>query len=141
MKISNDVIFLQFFVAIITIFLTIFFKVVSRNDRLARFRRDDLAFGFDISATALILFVIGMVNLATKITNDISSTTDIEIERLLSAPWILFSFFIGTWSISTLNRWFGWEQDEPHLIWGITVPNFWGLLILVFSVLLIGYYL
>jgi hypothetical protein len=44
-------IFLQFFIAILTVFLTIFLKVVSRNDRLAMFRRDDLAFGFDISST------------------------------------------------------------------------------------------
>jgi len=134
-------IFLQFSIAILTVFLTIFLKVVSRNDSLARFRRDDLAFGFDISSTALVLFVLGMVNLAVKITNNNSSPVNVDVDRLLSAPWILFAFFIGTWSISTLNRWYGWERDEPHLIWGIAIPNFWGLFVLTFAVLLIGHYL
>ena len=137
----DTAIFLQFFIAILTVFLTIFLKVVSRNDRIPRFRRDDLAFGFDISSTALVLFVLGMVNLATKITSNSPLLVNMDIKRLLSAPWILFAFFIGTWSISTLNRWYGWERDEPHLIWGIAIPNFWGLFVLTFAVLLIGHYL
>lgn len=140
MNIAN-IILLQIFIAVITTFLTIFLKVVSRNDHLARFQREDLVFGFDISATALILFVLGMVNLASLVTTNTGSQNVIEVNKLLISPWILFSFFIGTWSISSLTRWFGWNHGEPHLIWGIAVPNFWGLFILISSVLILGYYL
>ncbi len=49
--------FLYLIVPLVTVFLVVFFKLVSRNDKHASLVKEDFAVGLDISITALIVFI------------------------------------------------------------------------------------
>ena len=127
--------FLNFLVPLITVFLSVFLKIVTRNDKFQAFRKEDFAVGLDIAATALILFITESANLAHQLVSQSAPTIISISEKLASVPWILSAFILGIWGVSTLVRWMGWQGKEKlKVFWGIVAPDLFGLLSLIFVV-------
>lgn len=129
--------FLNFFVPLIAVGLSVFLKYVSRNDRHKAFRKEDLAVGLDLAITALLIFITDSVLVVRAISKPTPPQT--LIEKSMAIPWISLAFVLGIWGISTLVRKMGWqEEDNLKVIWGITVPDIFGILTLIFVVNWIG---
>lgn len=125
--------FLQFGVPLLTVALSIFVKYVSRNDLHTGFRKEDLAVGLDMAVTALLIFITGSAQIASKL--PIIDPPKETVDQLASVPWILMAFLIGMWGVSTVVRKLGWEKDDKlKIFWGIVVPGLFGLLTLLFAV-------
>lgn len=126
--------FKYFIVTLITTGLSIFVKVVSRNDKHLPFKKEDLAVGMEISVTALILFITGCVDYTKSLLSQVSFLVDTE-DRYMQIPWIIFALLLGLWSMSTLIRKKGWIAPETNHIWyGIIIPDVYGLFTLIFVV-------
>lgn len=135
MNILSQPLFLHFFVPLITVVFTVFIKVVSRSDRLKRFKKEDLAIGLDIAVIALIIFITESANLAQELTSPSSQTLTQTINKLTVVPWVFFGFFLGIWGVSSLIRYFGWREDGDLKIgWGIIAPDIFGIFLLIFVV-------
>ncbi|MBO2613128.1 hypothetical protein [Shewanella algae] len=133
MNFLADDYFLQFGVPLITVALSIFVKYVSRNDRHSGFRKEDLGVGLDMAVTALLIFITGSAKIASSLPS--TNPPPEVVEQLASVPWVLMSFLIGMWGVSTLVRKLGWEEDDKLTIfWGICMPGLFGLLTLLFAV-------
>jgi uncharacterized membrane protein YgcG len=127
--------FLQFIVPLITVAFTVFLKVVSRNDRHTRFKKDDFAVGLDIAVTALILFITASASLARQLTTTTNLAIPSTIEKLSTAPWIILAFVLGIWGVSSIVRWIGWKGDDDlNIGWGIVFPDLFGVFLLLFVV-------
>jgi hypothetical protein len=129
--------FKDFAIPLISVFLTIAIKVVSRKDTFMEATKDDFAIGFDLAVTALIL----LVSYASKIAVDVHANTSTNIEaykkKLEFVPWLLFFFTLGLWALSTLVRRFGWEQGANKTLktsWGVVIPDIIGMSALLFIV-------
>jgi len=133
MTIIGNPFFIQFVVPLITVALSVFLKFVTRNDQHVSFQKEDLAFGIDLSITALLLFVVSS---STVVQQSLAQgATQAVMNKANTIPWILLSVFIGIWAISTIVRKVGWEGDgKLHVVWGISVPNIFGILVLLFVV-------
>lgn len=128
-----------FIIPLVTILLTIFVKFVSRNDRFSNIKKEDFAFGIDISVTALILYAMDNVTFASKIVKPNMAEIDLFKNKMLLIPWIILIFIFALWIMSTMIRKFGWENDnELHLTWGVVVPDAIGVSLLTLILLLIG---
>ena len=126
--------FKYFIVTLITTALSIFVKVVSRNDRYVPFKKEDLAVGMEISVTGLILFITSCVDYTKALLTQLKSQTNIE-EKYMQIPWVIFALLLGLWSMSTLIRKKGWTGPETLHIWyGIILPDLYGLITLIFVV-------
>jgi hypothetical protein len=127
--------FTYFIVTLLTTGFSIFVKSVSRADKQKALTKEDFAVGLELSVTALILFITDSV---TYTKNLLLHQGGFQAEpKIIAMPWIIFAFFIGIWSISTLIRRKGWTtsgQDELNWISGIIIPNVFGLLSLIFVV-------
>jgi len=135
----NDILastyFKNFAVPLITVFLSVFVKIVSRNDQFISFKKEDLAIGMDVSITALIIFIVASAGLASELANITSDVTNIVNERLTSVPWLILAFVCIIWFVSTIVRKFGWDnEDELNIYWGILFPDIIGILLLLFVV-------
>jgi hypothetical protein len=133
--------FLQFIVPLITAFFSVFVKVVSRNDRFRsnRFRKEDLAIGLDLAATAVVLFVAQSADLAHRLVVEQGQDSLLTNDTLVAVPWLVLAFVVGIWGMSTFIRWFGWEDnDNLKVVWGIAIPDILGLVMLAFVVSRIG---
>ena len=129
--------FLQFMVPIIAIGLSIFLRFVTRSDFHAPFRKEDLAVGFDLAITALLLLVTSSATLAKELIND--PTNSAYINKSLSVPWLILTYVVGIWGVSTLVRKYGWEGDDRlKPFWGIFAPGIFGLILLLTTVNWIG---
>ena len=125
--------FLQFGVPLITVGLSIFVKYVTRNDRHSGFKKEDAAVGLDLAVTALLIFITGSAQLASNLPS-INPPAQL-VSKLSTVPWILMSFLIGIWGISTIVRKLGWEDDDKlKIFWGIILPNIFGVFTLLFVV-------
>ena len=136
----NDILkttyFLNFVVPLITVFLTVFVKIVSRNDQYYTFKKEDLAIGMDISVTALIIFITSAVNYAAQAN---TKTNELINSKLVDLPWLILAFVCIIWFVSTIIRKFGWHnKDELNILWGIIIPDFIGIMLLLFVVNWIG---
>jgi uncharacterized membrane protein YgcG len=130
--------FLDFCIPLITVALSIFLKYVTRNDQHRAFRKEDLAVGLDVAATALILFITDSVSVAAAFVKSAQPTVTAD-NKLVTAPWVIAAFVIGIWGVSTIVRKVGWKsEDELTLLWGIVVPNIYGIAVLIFVVHWIG---
>jgi hypothetical protein len=128
--------FLNFAVPLLAVFLTIFLKIVSRNDRFQAFKLEDFAIGPDLSVTGLLLFI---TDSAAKARSILKVPNPEHSENLEQTPWILLFFVILIWGVSTLVRKKGWDANgELVLLWGVVIPGLFGLTSLVFVVLRIG---
>lgn len=133
MNILGTPYFLQFGVPLITVCLSIFVKYVTRNDRHSGFRKEDAAVGLDLAVTALLIFITGSAQLASNL--PATNPPPQIVDKLSTVPWILMSFLIGIWGISTIVRKLGWEDDDKlKIFWGIILPNIFGVFTLLFVV-------
>lgn len=135
--------FLNFGVPLLAVFLTIFLKIVSRNDKFQAFKRDDLAIGPDLSVTALLLYITDSAAKARALSALAATTQSFQpttgAGRLEETPWFLLFFVILIWGLSTIVRKKGWDQNgEIVTSWGIVVPGAFGLAALITVVLKIG---
>ena len=129
-------------VPLFTVFLNVFVRTASRNDLYSSFSKEDLAVGLHISVTSLIALVIYSVSLAQR-TLFGNSLTPQDLgtlhDRLIATPWLIFSFAIGLWGVSTLVRKLGWKSSTEMTWWcGLLIPFAYGLFTLVFVVSWIG---
>lgn len=131
--------FLHFFVPLVTVGFGVFLQIISRNDRFATFKKEDLAFGLRISVTALILFITDSARVAGQIVASGSTPTPATMDRFTAIPWILLALFFGIMGVSTLVRKLGWK-NESELTWicGILIPNLFGIICLLVVVNWIG---
>lgn len=130
--------FLNFFVPLVSTFVTVFVKVVSRNDRFTTFKKEDFAIGIDLSITALILFITQSVRTCILFVSQPVSNESIQ-NKVALIPWVIITFLFGIWTVSTLIRKLGWEnEDKLNLFWGIIIPYVFGFISLFFVVNWIG---
>ena len=117
-----------FVVTIFATVLSIFVKATSRNDRYNIFiKKDDFAVGIEFSVTALILLVTEYTSILSNPTIDSTSN-----DKIVALPLMLLFLFIGLFSISTLIRKKGWQnQDELKWSTGIIIPGLYGLITLI----------
>lgn len=133
MNILGDPFFIQFVVPLITVGLSIFLKFVTRNDQYISFQKEDLAFGIDLSITALLIFIVSSSTFVQQ--SLVPGASKELLDKVNAIPWILLSVFSGIWAISTVVRKLGWENDgKLHLFWGIIGPNIFGVIVLLFVV-------
>lgn len=111
--------------------LSVFLKVVSRNDRYVFFKKEDLAVGLEISTVSLIIYLTYCTTIASSIAKDNPQASDIVKAKLMEAPWIILAMVAGMWGISTIIRKLGWRsQDEMNWFWGIIIPLVYGVICL-----------
>ena len=127
--------FLHFVVPLITVFLSVSLKIISRNDKFMEFRKEDLAIGLDVAATALILLTVESANVARQLVSQPPPAISVLSGKLIEAPWIMLVFVIIIVSVSTVVRLKGWK-DRKTMNWipGIIVPNVFGIGLLLFVV-------
>lgn len=137
----NDVLanayFKDFIIPLLSVFLTIAVKVVSRKDLFMKTTKEDWAIGFDLAVTALILLVSYCSKCAIDIHQTSNPNAELYKKKLEFLPWILFFYILGLWALSTLVRRYGWEQSqnkELKIFWGVVIPDIVGLLGLLFIV-------
>lgn len=125
--------FLQFGVPLIATMLTVFVKYVTRKDGPGSFQREDLAVGFDLSISALMIFIAGQANIAKQLVS--KPQEQILLEKAANAPWILLAFFVGIWGLSTLVRKVGWnDKNRLSGFVGIFLPDTLGIVLLAAAV-------
>jgi hypothetical protein len=139
LEILSSTYFKYLAVPLITTFLVIFIKIVSRNDRFTLFKKEDFAFGLNMGVTAVLILLGNCVNVAQKGLTD-NNITQLANETLLKSSWIILILVFGLWGMSTIVRRLGWKyDDELKIFWGIVVPDIFGLIVLIYVVSLIGF--
>ena len=109
-------------------------RMNSRKDSYALVKREDFAFGFDLSVASLLLIAVKSAGYVTRGANG-----DKVDSRIQEAPWILLCFFVVLLVIGMLVRKRGWnESQEPTILVGILLPDIFGLASLVFALQWIG---
>jgi hypothetical protein len=144
-------------VPVITLFLTVFFKSISKT--YVSIERNDFFVCFDLCASAIFVFVIGMIDLADQIINPPGltileaikaqkiNTSHIEtLKSLLEeqshivltkfglSSFVLAVMLLLTVVISVMTRCLGWEKNgQAKWGWGIIFPNTLGLGLLIIA--------
>jgi len=122
--------FYYFAIPILTILLSTFVKIVSRNDKFSLNMRADLAFGLDLSVSAILLLTNHTLTYIAAITTQELAQ---HLEKIALIPLILLFLLIFLWIQSTIIRKFGWKDSTTMNWWfGIIIPNILGLTILTF---------
>jgi hypothetical protein len=138
----TSAVFKYFLVPLATVFLNVFVKVSSRNDRFSSFSKEDVSVGLQIAMTAIILFIANSVAISQKISSasNPSSPEVIALQKqLMVSPWIIFFLVLLLWGVSTLVRKFGWEsKDSQTWFVGVILPFIYGVITLAFVVTWIG---
>ena len=139
----NDILlnpyFSDFAVPLISVLLTMGIKIVSRKDNFMTPQREDFAVGFDLLVTSLILITVFASRAAFIVSrNEGSNINDLK-SKLDLLPWIIVSFVIGLWSLSTIVRIKGWDLTNNttpvlHKFWGVALPTFIGIVSLLLTV-------
>lgn len=137
-KILSSTYFKFLIVPLLTTFLVIFIKSVSRNDKHKFLKREDFAFGLEMGVTAILLLLGNSVTVAQQTLTNPDLAVKVS-EKLLSSGWITPILIFGLWGISTIVRRIGWRSDtELKIFWGIIFPDLFGLVILIYVVSTIG---
>ena len=133
--ILSNIYFQLFVIPLLTTILTIFVKIVSRNDRYFTIVKEDFSIGLELAVTSILLLVTDTLKYIYTFTDVMNKNAVGSNYKLLVVPWILLMLFIGAWGMSTLVRKFGWNSaTEMTWGWGIIIPNLFGLLSLIFAV-------
>lgn len=137
-KILSNTYFKYLVVPLLTTFLVIFIKSVSRNDRHKFIKNEDFAFGLQMAVTAVLLMLGNSVTIAQGCIGDPKLTLEAN-NKLLLTGWIAPVLVFGLWGVSTIVRRLGWENEtELNIFWGIIFPDIFGLILLIFVVSTIG---
>jgi len=128
--------FIYFIVPLLTTGLSIFVKIVSRNDKFITFKKEDFAIGLETAVTALIILITVTVNELMQLKESTENGKSLILpEKILILPWLLFIIVILLWGVSTMIRKLGWKnENEMDTIWGILLPDILGLGLLIFVV-------
>ena len=128
--------FKNFFVTICTTCITIFVKVTTRNDSHQPFRKEDLAVGFELIITAIVLILMETTDVCIKYFKQKEMSENIVfMDKIISMPFILLFMGLFLWILSTFVRKYGWESEEKlHKIKGVILPDVCGLIMLILSV-------
>jgi hypothetical protein len=147
--------FKNIIVPVITLFLTIFFKSISK--RYVSIERNDFFVCFDLCASAIFVFVIGMIDLANQILNPsylkilelikaqkmdpsqletlkslLEEQSNIVLTKFGLSSLVLAVMLLLTVVISVMTRCLGWERNgQAKWGWGIIFPNILGLGLLI----------
>jgi di/tricarboxylate transporter len=126
-------VFIQFLVPLIAALLSVFLRYVSRSDKHTAGRKEDWAFGFDLSLAALLFFIVDSAAAVERVVT--YPTQQPNLDKLASTPWVLLAMFLGLWGMSTVVRKAGWEDEgRLRVFGGIVLPNFFGILLLAFAI-------
>lgn len=128
-----------FIIPALTILLSTFFKVVSRNDKHGLNMKADLTFGADLSISAILLLTSHTLTYISSLSIIDPADFPNILDTLVQIPlYLLFLSFI-LWIQSTIIRKWGWK-DESTMNWGsgIIIPNFIGLITLTIVAYLIN---
>ena len=133
--------------------LGVMVKYVTRNDKYAKFTKEDFAIGLELVLTAGLMFVLltsdwavslisanttlhGLVNVPQPNIGEVSrlqAHVAVLSEKVATAGWVVFAFVAGLWGISTIVRKWGWvSETELSTGVGIAIPLVVGILALVF---------
>lgn len=131
--------------------LGILVKIVTRNDRYNAFQKEDLAVGLELMLSGSLMFVVLTTDTAIKLSGfqeqlraalsaasknpqliaSIQQHVDILTNKLATAGWAVLAMFVALWSVSTIVRKWGWQEEnklKPFI--GIAIPLFVGILFL-----------
>ncbi|MCB2210480.1 hypothetical protein KQI52_00040 [bacterium] len=126
----------QLALPLITIVLSVFLRVVTRNDIHKTLRAEDFAVGFEVIIASVIIYIVGSVNMATKCILSTNENDKMVLAgKIVNMPWLLLAYFFFLWGLSTIVRKFGWkDEDELKPFIGIILPDFLGIGLLIFTV-------
>lgn len=123
---------------ILSIGLGVWVKYVSRNDRYAVFKKEDLAVGLELILSAWLIFIILTADRARSLVTTLQATTVDSTKaaalsnKLAMAGWINLALLLALWGISTLVRKLGWSSEtELRPVLGIALPLVMGALALL----------
>ena len=135
-NIFKSIYFLYFVIPLVTVILSVFLKMVSRNDKYVFFKKEDLAIGLEISLASLIIFLTYCTTIASNIaTENNPANSEMVKMKLMQAPWIILAMVTGMWGISTLIRKLGWKSEHSmSWPWGIIIPSIFGIICLFIAV-------
>lgn len=136
-EILTNTYFKELCIPLISVFLTVAIKVVSRRDSFIQPTRDDFAIGFDLFVTSLILIVTYSSKIAIDIHNNQATNKEVCQKKLEVLPWILLFGIMFVWALSVIVRLYGWQTNQSRIlkIWpGIIIPALLGFLALVLTV-------
>ena len=108
---------------------------LSRNDK-HKFKKEDLAVGFDIMLLACLIFTLNVSDCARLLCAPTHQPNVSEQIKSLSNIYYFIGLVIGLILTSTLVRKIGWrKEDDLHPFWGIGLPlavgAFWLYLVVV----------
>jgi hypothetical protein len=124
----------SFLLPIVSILLTLVFKVASRRDGHAGVTRNDLAVGFNLIIAGCVVLLnilfraIDVQNITKK------DVTSYDQKAIVSIALLLASYLIIAAVLSLIVRFYGWQRQNPsslHWLFGILIPDLVGALMLV----------
>ena len=138
--------FRYFVVPLVTVLLSVFVKTASRNDQYKGFKKEDLAVGLEIALASLIALITQTASVSGQLlrfdtnTGGTGQPTIYPVaDKQIASPWLIASFAIGLWGISTLVRKVGWKNEDELTWWfGIVFPFVYGVLTLLVLLWWIG---
>jgi len=135
MKFLAQPLFLFFFVPLITVVLTILLKLVCRNDKNFRPKKEDFAVGLDIAVIALVFLIKESANLAHQIMIQTTPAPTATVDKLIVAPWIMLAWVIGILGVALVVRYRGYKDSGELNIWcGIVAPDIVGIAFLFYII-------
>jgi hypothetical protein len=133
-------------------------KCVTRNDRYAFFKKEDIAVGPQIMLTAVLMFVLqssdrarALVQMNQAIADalavqppdnakiaSLEGSAQAMSQQLLTATLMIPFLVVGLWGVSTIIKRWGWQSEaELKPVVGITIPLLFGVASL-FCVMLVA---
>ena len=133
-------------------FLGIGIKHVSRNDRYAKFRKEDLAVGIELLLTACLTYVaitsdravalleankalalvVGQASVDRSRAAELQKSIQDLSAHMAMSGWVIALIFLGLWSVSSVVRLWGWKNEtELHSATGVALPLALGVLGLI----------
>lgn len=110
-------------VPVLSALLSVFLKVVSKNDQFGTFRKEDAAVGLEVALAAIITLLTYSVHLAKLSQGDLAGIREME-HRVLEYPWILLGLVFALWGVSTAVRKYGWKS-QSEMTWGAGIVVHW----------------
>lgn len=129
------------------VFLNIYVKRVSKNDKfIEKLKKEDFAIGLELALSSIIAFALYSVHISEQIpVTNIDGEGDNNLwfnvkDKVVSTPWLITLFIFSFWIMSTIVRKWGWE-NKSKMTWmfGIIIPFIYGFLTLLGIIYWIGF--
>lgn len=128
--------------------LAVFVKWSAQNDRAAKFSKEDIAVGQELTVTAIAALVVAVPGMARHAKDAAAASQDAAIDPNFAAAEVVaatmvavFALTLGLWLVSTVVRKAGWEDlatGRLRLMRGVIFPLTFGLISLFGSALWIA---